>query len=414
MRSILFVSIAFPPKFDSEALQVSRYFKYLKKECSGRLEIDVVTSALPTLFMPVDDSLKPVDSGYRQKINIRIYENKYVNYILRKISPSLIDRPDSKNSFFRQWKKVVHELNHAPSVIYSRSSPTSSAIMGMKLKEHYKVPWIMHLSDPWTDSPVINFSGRVKKINEGFEKECFEKADKICLTSHQTISFYKKKYPAYGDKFEYFPNVYDAEDILPVINSPQNKKLRIVYTGGIAGNRSPEPFLKAILSLPQSIKNELEVVFSGIADRQNIALFEKYKDPCIRYIGSLATYKEAIALQQSADVLLLIDFPIKEKEHRMYFLSKLLDYMIARKYVLAVTGEGSVCWDVINHKMGRCFEEQDIAGLADHLALLAGKFKTDKTFFLVNKIDAEFDAAYNAKRLFNLVDSMSTAETYAS
>lgn len=410
MRSILLVSIAFPPKFDSEGLQVARYFKYLKKECEGKFEIDVVTSGVPTLFMPVDKSLKDMDGGYRQKIEINIAENKYRNYIFRKISPSLIDNPDSKHSFYQQWEKVVRQLKNKPSLIYSRSNPTSSAIMGMKLKEYYKVPWIMHLSDPWSDSPVANFSGKVKEINESFERQCFEKADKICLTSHQTISFYKNKYPAYSGKYEYFPNVYDADDVLPVQMTAKNSKLRIVYTGGIAATRSPEPFLKAIHLLPVPVKEQVEIIFSGIADRRNKALFEKYRDPSIQYIGSLATYKEAIALQQSANVLLLIDFPIKEKKYRMYFLSKLLDYMIARKYVLAITGEGSVCWDVINDKMGKCFEEKDSQELANHICYLVEQFKKDPSVFAINKVSEEFDASKNAGRLVSLAESMTSKE----
>ena len=71
--NILFVSIAFPPKNDPECIQSGRFFKYLSREKD--FDIDVVTSKDPTLFMPVDDSLKPLDRGYRQKIAIPIFEN---------------------------------------------------------------------------------------------------------------------------------------------------------------------------------------------------------------------------------------------------------------------------------------------------------------------------------------------------
>jgi hypothetical protein len=119
MKSILFVSIAFPPKFDSEGLQVAKYFKYFQKKTEGKFYIDVVTSSVPTLFMPVDISLKRVDSGYRQKVTIRIFENKYFNYILRKIYPALVHRPDSKHTFFRQWKRSFgnYKINHRLSIL---------------------------------------------------------------------------------------------------------------------------------------------------------------------------------------------------------------------------------------------------------------------------------------------------------
>ncbi len=401
--SLLFVSIAFPPKYDSEGLQVAKYFKYLSEECKvNGVPIDVVTSAVPTLFMPVDNSLKDADSGYRQKIELFIRENKYWNFICRRIAPHLIDRPDSKHHFFHQWKKVVKQLKEKPSIIYSRSFPTSSAVMAMKLKEFYKVPWVMHLSDPWVDDPTIKLSSKAIKINSEFEVQCFEKADKICLTSDQTIDFYALKYPQHKHKLTFFPNVYDSVDIPEKSIKNTNEKLRVVYTGGMAGVRSPEPFLKAILQLPENVKSNIEFIFSGFADRNNAAIFDKYKDESIRFIGSKGTYKEAIQLQQTADVLLLIDFPIKERKLRMFFLSKLLDYMIARRYIVATSGEGSACRQIIDGKLGKCFAEGEVEAIRDHFIFLLDKFKKDPSFFEIDGIDPIYDAKYNAKRLFGL------------
>jgi hypothetical protein len=55
-----------------------------------------------------------------------------------------------------------------------------------------------------------------KILNLEMERLCFENADKICLTSYETIDFYTKKYPHLKEKFEYYPNVYDPADIKPI------------------------------------------------------------------------------------------------------------------------------------------------------------------------------------------------------
>ena len=73
MKNLLFVSIAFPPKLDPECIQTSKYLKYLAN-LKNSFNIDVVTSAIPTLFMPFDPYLKPLENGYRQKIEIKIDE----------------------------------------------------------------------------------------------------------------------------------------------------------------------------------------------------------------------------------------------------------------------------------------------------------------------------------------------------
>ena len=82
MKSILFVSIAFPPKFDAEGLQVAKYLKYLLREGGGHFDIDVVTSRMPTLNMSYDPSLESASIGIRQRIELPIFENKYSNFIL--------------------------------------------------------------------------------------------------------------------------------------------------------------------------------------------------------------------------------------------------------------------------------------------------------------------------------------------
>src|SRR5690349_9451643 len=101
--NVLFVSIAFPPKNDPECLQTARFFKYLSQE--NDLQFDVVTSRMPTLFMPADDSLKSLDVGYRSKVEVPIYESKLTNFILRKVGLGDLMFPDSKMTFHWQWKR---------------------------------------------------------------------------------------------------------------------------------------------------------------------------------------------------------------------------------------------------------------------------------------------------------------------
>ena len=112
MLNVLFVSIAFPPKSDSEGLQVAKYFKYLVRD--ENLTIDVVTSDDKTLFMSIDENLRKYEKGSRQVIKVSFFENKYINFLLRKISPNGLNYPDSKYRFFKKWKKFINKLkNHS-------------------------------------------------------------------------------------------------------------------------------------------------------------------------------------------------------------------------------------------------------------------------------------------------------------
>jgi hypothetical protein len=145
--NILFVSIAFPPKGDPESLQVLKYYTALRNKSD--LNFTIVTSKNPTLFMEPNADLKPFLTGYNELIELPISENKYVNFVKRKIKPNSLNFPDSKFSFHQQFQKVISKIKHIPDIIYSRSFPLSSTILAYKLVEKYNKPWVLHLSDPW-------------------------------------------------------------------------------------------------------------------------------------------------------------------------------------------------------------------------------------------------------------------------
>ena len=412
VKSVLFVSIAFPPKFDSEGLQVAKYVKYLKTACQDRFALDVVTSSVPTLNMPYDDTLRGAATGFRQVIELPILENKYTNYLLRRLWPTLAWSPDSKFTFHWQWRRVVSNLEQSPDLIYSRSFPASSAIMARKLKRHYNVPWIMHLSDPWADSPHVDYSGGARELNQRLEHECFEGADVICLTSQKTIEYYQSKYPKFRDKFEFYPNVYDPEDIpeTRISKSIPNKKVRFVHTGGLAGSRTPEPFLLAVSQLPIETRNKMEVVFAGHADRANREVLQRYSPDYVTYLGPLDTYQEALALQRTADILILIDFPVDNPDIRVYFLSKLLDYHITGKPILAITDKNSECQDFIESERGDAIDRHDVNEIRQCLLdIVEDRIPSNSEYLAPRPIRPEYSAMENAIRLRELFSKLSNS-----
>lgn len=403
MKNVLFVSIAFPPKLDPECIQTAKYFKYLVKHASFKL--DVVTSKLPTLFMPYDPYLEEYATGYRQQVEIKVWENKYSNFLIRLLSPALLLKPDSKSRFYRQWSSVPKRLKNEPSIIYSRSFPLSSAMMALKLKRHYKVPWVMHLSDPWVDSPYFSADDKVKEENTAMEAECFEEADSICFTSPKTIDLYREKYPHYAKKYRLFPNVYDPDSIC-MEKISFHGKLRFVYTGGLAGIRTAEPLLKAIRELRSNRAldlDKMEFIFAGDIDRANKKLMMEYSDPSIQHIGAVS-YQKAIELQRSAHILMLFEAPIQDAKKAVFFPSKLLDYAVAQHPIMAVTSEGSTTSEFINsNALGSCFDHAATDQIILFLERALEHYEQGNDSFFFRQINVqEHDANLNAKRLITL------------
>jgi Glycosyltransferase Family 4 len=407
MRVVL-ISIAFPPKRDPESLQVAKYCKYLKQ--SKDIQLEVVTSRDPTLFMETDPSLLPYCDGIAVRQRIRILENRYGNFLLRKIHPNLLKYPDSKFTFWWQHKKIFN-LIEKPDVIYSRSYPMSSTLAALELKKKWNVPWILHLSDPWavatenSQSPAV-LTGSAKKWNRRKEQESLALADKICLTSHKTIELYEDEYPLLRHKFVYMPNVFDDDKVVP---NPFvfNDKLTFTYTGGFAAFRSPVPLLEAIKlfweKTQMKIGSQVQILFTGEMARSNHKIFSNYSNiPIIKHLGVIP-HNQVMILQSQADVLINVDSNILEPRQAVYFPSKLLDYIIAQRRIVAITNHYSTTYDVVQGKLGDCFEFDEIEKLTEHFIFLLDRFiKRDHSYFSISKIEREFSAKLNADRLANL------------
>lgn len=334
--------------------------------------VDVVTSRSPTLFMPLDPSLKKLASIIGQQIEIPIFESRYVNYILRKFMPFSLSRPDSKMTFHWQSSKVVRKLKQIPDIIYSRSFPLSSAILAFKLSKQFSRPWVMHLSDPWTENALHSYSAKEKKYHDEMEMKCIEHAVITSFTSEKTLKLYRNKYPQWEHKFMVFPNVYDPDALAPRRGSADavSGTTKIVYTGGLANTRSAYSLLEALKIVEQRsplLSSRLEVIFAGDMDRNNRELFANCHLPFVRHMGQL-TANQAKGLQDKADLLVVIDSKIDDPDRAVFFPSKLLDYGILGKPILAITDKGSVTDEFVLSHGGVSFQHLCIHEMADWLA----------------------------------------------
>jgi glycosyltransferase involved in cell wall biosynthesis len=407
VKKLLFVSISFPPKSDPEALQTAKYFHYLQQYKD--LQIDVVTSAIPTLYIPYDKDLEPYAKGVNQLIPVRLRENRYINFLRDRLGLQWTVFPDVKQSFHLQYKKVLKQLKEKPDLLYSRSDPKSSAIMAYKLKKALNVPWILHLSDPWADCPLENRKGKDYQKHDRWERRCVEAADIISLTSLPTISFYQKKYPEFSEKFRFFPNVFEYNKEEKEVSDSNGEKFRIVYTGGLAYDRSPGYLLEPLSELfkeDPEIGSKLEVIFAGDVDAKNRAVFQQYPLPFVKWLGKIP-FKEALKLQQSANYLVLIDSPIADPSLSMFFPSKLLDYMVARKRILAITTPGSASDLVMRDLKGDVCSHQEKEKIKQSLIAAMAAFYQNQMDYLFNETPPEkYEALYNAGRLHTEINKL--------
>lgn len=397
---VLLVSISAPPKNSPESLQTGRYLKYL----SRKHPVTLLTTDPIGGWEPADQSLVKYLKNARQIVSLFSLPSRVIS-LLKKIKPSLLI-PDDGAYFFWQFRSAVKKIKQKPSIVFSRSAPYSSAIMAKQLAKHWNVPWVMHLSDLWVDSPFFTLSGAVKKKHEHLEWECFQQAEVVTLTSQKTIEFYKNKYPQWADKFRFLPNVFDADDWNQMPFSPSGK-MKFVFTGRLYGTRNIHQFLdaieKAAASFPQ-MKESCEILLAGFFDDKNIERIRKTSLPFVSYLGSLSS-DDALRLQQSSHVLISIDSLESDPRYDLFFPSKLLDYIASNRIIIALTNKKSTTYEVVEGKFGKCFYPENLHELPEVITTLVNDFTSGSftSLFPNSKDVSQFEAEANTIELAKIL-----------
>ena len=328
-------------------------------------------------------------------------------YLLKKIIPSVVF-PDDSFFFFRQFKKAVTRIGAKPDLIISRSAPYSSGVMAKLLASHYQVPWIMHLSDLWVDSPFFQLTEKEQNRHQSLEKDCIETATIVTLTAQKVIEFYQKKYPACSEKFKFLPNVFDPLHVNKM-EMDFSSKLKIVFTGRLYGDRSihsvVRSFEEAIARYP-SLEDRLEITFAGFFDKKNVDCLNQSALGCFHYLGHISIH-QARQLQHMAHVLLSIDALESDPKFDMFFPSKLLDYIAANAFVLCFTGENSTTHDVIDGVYGKCFSQKNLHQFPEFLNMLVHEFENkNRAFFRPGNMDNTYSASSNVNRLNGMITAL--------
>lgn len=400
MKRILFISISSPPKSGPESLQTGKYLEGLSKFFS----IDLITTRAndygwnkkigntKDLLLPHVESL----------IELNSYSNRFFSK-LKSLLPKQLKFPDENFHFHKSSNYVIKNLYFVPDIIYSRSSPLSSAILAYKIKEKINRPWVMHLSDPWVDNPFL--TNGIKK-SKAWEKACMSKADLITVTNKNYLFFLKEKYPTYQHKIELSHNVYEPIEIDPV---ELDKPFTLIYFGNFYGQRDPEALLIALsqvyLESPNDFKN-VNVSFYGNIDSRIQQLFDKYNLPFVNHKGFIHP-KKIPDIVKNATILVNMEDQFAELSDILFLPSKIMDYISYQRLILSISSNISPSKDIIKNNYGYVFEHDNLTGIASFIKdAIKAYSKKDIRFFQVNLPDQKFSIGYQTEKLTALFNKL--------
>lgn len=401
-QRILLLTYAFLPVQAAESFLVA---KALSKVNS--YTIDVLTLDYDNIGIPTDDSL----SDYVQENFGKIYRAKPPLWINKKVFSFLRYTsffPD-RFRFFNDciFKKAIDINAGDYDAIISWSQWHSIHLAALKIKKKFpSLPWIAHFSDPWSDNPFLS-----RFIGYGISQYLLERsvikyADAVDFTTHLTRILVMKKYKKeWMDKTYVTFHSYDSSMFIEqCIDS--SDKLSVVYLGNFYGPRNPINLLKAIESINVNNRDVLDnVVFQFTGkwigneswDLGNIKLPDG-----IVSINSPVPYLKSLDEIKKSDIALILD---ADFDSSVFFPSKLVDYIGAKKPILAITPEGS-CADIVRSVGGLVSSPGSIQSIENGIVSVINNLKSESPLTSLSEHVDCFSNSFVSKQFEVMLDQL--------
>ncbi|MCM4166174.1 hypothetical protein KCTC52924_03096 [Arenibacter antarcticus] len=388
MQKVLIITYYWPP---AGGPGVQRWLKFAKYLPSFNVEPIVYAPENPNYPITDDSFLQEVPEGirvYKRKIFepyglARIFSKKKTKQISAGIitskNQSPLEKlllwirgnlfiPDARKFWIKPSVNFLSQLIEKENIgiIITTGPPHSVHLIGQQLKKRSKVQWIADFRDPWTsigyhDKLLLTASSQKK--HKQLEHLVLNEADKIIVTSNTT----KLEFSQLTTKpITVITNGYDTYKERPV---PLDAKFTVSHIGSLLSGRDPLNLWKALSELvmeSDEFKQCFRLQLAGVVSRDVIASLESCGlGPYLDLPGYLS-HEEAMELQRSSQVLLLIE--IDSEETKGIVPGKVFEYMASKRPILGV---GPKEWEVASlveaSNTGIIFDYQQFKEIKDIL-----------------------------------------------
>jgi len=375
MPRVVVISNQFFPAGSVGVIRVAKFVRYLPEfgwepivVCSNRLDAE----ADPTVYagMPPDLPLYRVGalSGTRLQ---RGREGERTCRPRGRLQTSLWRRfgmPDDKMPWIPAAVRAALAAcrRHRPAAILATSPPPSNLVVAAIVSRRTGVPLVLDYRDPWCAGNRRERPRRLyKRWEPSLERFCVSQSAGVVAVNDGMTEAIAAAYPEWDGLLGTIPNGFDQRDVIEAKRRAPDRDpnaLRIVHTGKLPFAESVEnvdSLAGMIGEWSVTTGRPVELVLAGAAAGGDMGLAERMRwfGPWVRVLGTVP-YAESLALQQSADVLLLC---LDRRKFARYdpIPSKLFEYAASHKPVLALVPPGSQAERVVGrYRLGASADVQ--------------------------------------------------------
>ncbi|MGI9419985.1 MAG: glycosyltransferase, partial [Geminicoccaceae bacterium] len=218
-----------------------------------------------------------------------------------------------------------------PDLILVSGPPFSSFLAAVVAGWWFDIPWIAEFRDRWVDDPYVVQPAWRRWVDRRLESLVVRRAAGIVTVSGIWSGFYAGKY---GLPTETVMNGFDPKDFGLDLDPPAGLPVRLLHAGTIyPGRRDPRALFEAVKR--QDIGPEtLRLQFCGHQLDPVRALADEMGLGDMVEIRDAVPYKDAIAMQKRADVLLLMQWNDAADEGNVP--AKIFEYLATNRQILGL------------------------------------------------------------------------------
>ena len=307
------------------------------------------------------------DDSWLQKLLIKIR----INFII----------PDLRKIWNKYaFKAAAMELQtNKYDLIITSGPPHSTHLVGLKLKQKFKVKWLADFRDPWTDIHYyenVNRLAIAKFIDINLEKKVLQNCDKLITVSPKLKQIFENKYPKIDCKVIY--NGFDESDFSNIKTEKRNKFV-LSYIGNFKDNQNVISLWEAIAKLLSNdeFAKDFQLELTGRVSNNVISSLKQNNLWKYTKIEGYVKHKTAIQRMKNASVLLFI-IP-QAKSNKGILTGKLFDYLASGSPFLSIGNpEGDAAKILHKTKAGPMLNYTAINEIEQYIIKLYENWKQDK------------------------------------
>lgn len=374
---ILIVSFFFPPANAIGAVRAGKLAQYLLEQGHDVRVLTVRDVHLPEDFETAFPSDRVVRTAWLDvnRLPLMLAGNRRpapgakglagVAARLSGLYRSAVNLPDGQIGWL-PWalaagRRVVRDWR--PHLIFATARPFTGLLAAAQLSRvDGGTPFVAELRDLWAGNPYDDVPPWRLRIDAALERHVLTRAAGLVTISETLAADLRRRY---GKPVVVVMNGYDPRDYPQEPAAyPDDNKLRLVHTGMIyPGRRDPSVLFEALRRLGPEAE-DVRILFYGRLQGNVRNLARRYGVEHLVETPGPLPYRDSLAAQASADVLLLLMWNDPREEGVL--TGKLFEYLGARRPILLVGYAGGEAGKLVRER-GAGPTLNDPAAIAEQL-----------------------------------------------